>query len=144
MYINIIIFFKKTIMLIYDIVDSNILVLTSGSWPLSNSNITFQIPVELEDNINQFTEFYQKEHNGRKLTWLYQLSKADVRLYTESKRYELNMTLYQVAILLLFNSGDSFTINEIINQTQLPLNEVSRFLKVINYNNEHNKIINDF
>jgi len=110
-------------------VDSNILVLTSGSWPLSNSNITFQIPVELEDNINQFTEFYQKEHNGRKLTWLYQLSKADVRLYTESKRYELNMTLYQVAILLLFNSGDSFTINEIINQTQLPLNEVSRFLK---------------
>jgi len=131
-------------MLIYDIVDSNILVLTSGSWPLSNSNITFQIPVELEDNINQFTEFYQKEHNGRKLTWLYQLSKADVRLYTESKRYELNMTLYQVAILLLFNSGDSFTINEIINQTQLPLNEVSRFLKVINYNNEHNKIINDF
>ncbi|ORX60862.1 Cullin-domain-containing protein [Piromyces finnis] len=110
-------------------VDSNILVLTSGSWPLSNSNITFQIPVELEYNINQFTEFYQKEHNGRKLTWLYQLSKADVRLYTESKRYELNMTLYQVAILLLFNNGDSFTINEIVNQTQLPLNEVSRFLK---------------
>jgi len=110
-------------------IDSNILVLTSGSWPLSNTNITFQIPVELEDNINQFTEFYQKEHNGRKLTWLYQLSKADVRLYTESKRYELNMTLYQVAILLLFNSGDAFTINEIINQTQLPLSEVSRFLK---------------
>lgn len=110
-------------------IDSNILVLTSGSWPLSNSNITFQIPVELEDNINQFTEFYQKEHNGRRLTWLYQLSKADVRLYTESKRYELNMTLYQVAILLLFNSGDAFTINEIINQTQLPLSEVSRFLK---------------
>ncbi|KAG4105964.1 Cullin-domain-containing protein [Neocallimastix lanati (nom. inval.)] len=110
-------------------VDSNILVLTSGSWPLTNSNITFQIPVELEDNINNFTEFYQKEHNGRKLTWLYQLSKADVRLHMEDKRYELNMTLYQLAILLLFNNEDSFTINDIVNQTQLPLSEVSRFLK---------------
>ena len=48
----------------------------------------------------------------------------------EDKRYELNMTLYQLAILLLFNNGDSFTINEIINQTLLPLSEVSRFLKV--------------
>jgi len=110
-------------------VDSNILVLTSGSWPLTNSNITFQIPVELEDNINKFTEFYQKEHNGRKLTWLYQLSKADVRLHMDDKRYELNMTLYQLAILLLFNNGDSFTINDIVNHTQLPLSEVSRFLK---------------
>jgi DNA-binding MarR family transcriptional regulator len=110
-------------------VDSNILVLTSGSWPLSNSNISFQIPVELEDNINKFAAFYQNEHNGRKLTWLYQLSKADVRLHMENKLYELNMTLYQLAILLLFNNGDSFTINEIINQTLLPLSEVSRFLK---------------
>ncbi|ORX80888.1 Cullin-domain-containing protein [Anaeromyces robustus] len=110
-------------------IDSNILVLTSGSWPLTNSNITFQIPVELENNINQFSEFYQQEHNGRKLTWLYQLSKADVRLHTEGRRYELNMTLYQLAILLLFNNGDSFTINEIVNSTQLPLVEVSRFLK---------------
>ncbi len=48
----------------------------------------------------------------------------------EDRRYELNMTLYQLAILLLFNNGDSFTINEIVNSTQLPLIEISRFLKV--------------
>jgi len=52
----------------------------------------------------------------------------------EDKRYELNMTLYQLAILLLFNNEDSFTINDIVNQTQLPLSEVSRFLKVNNNN----------
>ncbi|ORX77161.1 winged helix DNA-binding domain-containing protein [Anaeromyces robustus] len=67
--------------------------------------------------------------NKTQIKFSIQKRKSDVRLHTEGRRYELNMTLYQLAILLLFNNGDSFTINEIVNSTQLPLVEVSRFLK---------------
>ncbi|KAJ3085451.1 Cullin-2 [Quaeritorhiza haematococci] len=79
--------------------DFNIMVLTAGSWPLSGvSNTDFQLPSE--------------QHNGRKLTWLHHLSKADVKLHYLDKRYELNVSLHQLGLLLLFNSTTSLTFRE--------------------------------
>ena len=53
-----------------------------------------------------FTKFYVKAHSGRKLNWLHQLAKADVRThYTKSNKfgYTFQCSTYQLGVLMLFN-----------------------------------------
>lgn len=47
------------------------------------------------------------------------------------KRYELNMSLYQLGIILLFNVAPTWTAKEIREQTKLNDAEIARILKVI-------------
>ncbi|TKS87374.1 Cullin-1 [Collichthys lucidus] len=58
-------------------VDFSIQVLSSGSWPFQQS-CTFALPSELERSYQRFTAFYASRHSGRKLTWLYHLSKGEL------------------------------------------------------------------
>uniref|UniRef100_A0A8C2ZWD9 Cullin 1a n=1 Tax=Cyclopterus lumpus TaxID=8103 RepID=A0A8C2ZWD9_CYCLU len=57
--------------------DFSIQVLSSGSWPFQQS-CTFALPSELERSYQRFTAFYASRHSGRKLTWLYHLSKGEL------------------------------------------------------------------
>lgn len=108
----------------------SVLVLTAGAWPLPQAASTaFNIPLELERCIPTFQDFYHSRHSGRKLTWLYHFSRGDVRLTYLPKRYELQLTVYQVAVLLLFNSEDSLSFAQIRQQTQLGEHELLRLLK---------------
>ncbi|TPX64061.1 hypothetical protein SpCBS45565_g06144 [Spizellomyces sp. 'palustris'] len=108
----------------------SILVLTAGSWPLSASGSGFVLPSVLEKSVSQFTTFYGKHHNGRKLTWMHHLARADVKINRMDKRYELNVSLYQLGVLLLFNVTPSLTIHDIVHQTKLNNSEVERILKI--------------
>lgn len=54
---------------------------------------------------------------------------ADVRVNFLDKRYELSLSLYQFAVLAVFNAGDSFTLHEIRNQTKLVEFELIRVVK---------------
>ena len=72
-------------------------VLQQGAWPLSNNNLSpLAIPVELEKVVHFYEEFYGKQFNGRKLTWLHHLSNGDVKLGYLPKTYIVNMTTFQV------------------------------------------------
>jgi len=55
--------------------DFSIMVLSSGAWPFSQGP-PFALPLELQRSYNWFLTFYTSQHNGRKLNWLYQLSKV--------------------------------------------------------------------
>ncbi|KAI8923153.1 Cullin [Entophlyctis helioformis] len=110
--------------------DFQINVLTTGSWPIMGGSMTeFQLPVELEQSAVQFSSFYSNHYSGRRLTWLHHLSKGDVRYNGNDKRYELSMTLYQMAVLLLFNDTATLTLQDIEAHTKIGKVELSRILK---------------
>ncbi|GLH00123.1 Cullin-1, partial [Gryllus bimaculatus] len=58
-------------------IDFSIQVLSSGSWPFQQS-FTFSLPTELERSVHRFTTFYSSQHSGRKLSWLYNMSKGEL------------------------------------------------------------------
>ncbi|KAG0280306.1 hypothetical protein BGZ95_010585 [Linnemannia exigua] len=110
--------------------DFSILVLTAGSWPVNSTQpLEFQCPAELEKSITNFTTFYDNRHSGRKLSWFWHWCRADVRVNYLDKRYELSLSLYQFAVLAVFNAGDSFTMTEIRDQTKLIEFELIRVVK---------------
>ncbi|KAF9951080.1 Cullin-2 [Mortierella alpina] len=111
-------------------VDFSILVLTAGSWPVNSSQpLEFQCPDELERSIMNFTTFYDNRHSGRKLSWFWHWCRADVRVNYLDKRYELSLSLYQFAVLAVFNAGDTYSLLEIRDQTKLMEFELIRVAK---------------
>eukprot|EP01088_Endostelium_zonatum_P018470 TRINITY_DN5947_c0_g1_i4.p1 TRINITY_DN5947_c0_g1~~TRINITY_DN5947_c0_g1_i4.p1 ORF type:complete len:494 (-),score=135.69 TRINITY_DN5947_c0_g1_i4:25-1506(-) len=106
--------------------DMNVLVLTAGSWPLNSPQIAFNVPEELEKAVNLFSNFYSNKHSGRRLTWLHHLGKADLKSYYLKKKYEFQVTNYQMGILLMFNRSEKITVEEIGNSTGLKDKELTR------------------
>merc|ERR1712038_743843 len=58
-------------------IDFQIQVLSSGSWPFQQSCV-FSLPSELDRCVHRFTGFYGGQHSGRKLNWLYHMSKGEL------------------------------------------------------------------
>jgi hypothetical protein len=52
-------------------------VLSSGSWPFQQSCV-FTLPAELERCVTRFGTFYGAQHSGRKLNWLFHMSKGEL------------------------------------------------------------------
>ncbi|RKO84261.1 Cullin, partial [Blyttiomyces helicus] len=110
--------------------DFSIMVLTAGSWPVTAApSSEFHMPGELEKSVTHFTTFYARHHSGRKLTWLYHLSKADVKMNHLDKRYELNVSLYQLGVLLLFNDAPTLTLRDLIDQSKLTEQDLRKMVK---------------
>lgn len=108
-------------------VPTQALVLQAGSWPLnapqlatnSSNNQTalevgnFHLPMVLLPVIQEFETFYTGKHNGRKLTWLFNMSQGDVRLTYLDKQYVAQMYVYQIAALLCFERRDTILVKDI-------------------------------
>jgi hypothetical protein len=101
-------------------VDFNVLILTAGSWPLTVQSTQFQLPPQLESGIVTFSKFYTGKFSGRKLQWLHHLAKADVKLGYTDKRYEVTMSLYQLAVLLQLSDKDVVNEQELAEVTRVP------------------------
>jgi cullin 1 len=99
-------------------VDFNVLVLATGSWPLQPPSTNFTIPKDLVACEQLFVKFYQQQHSGRKLNWLHQLSKGELRA-RYGKKYSFVTSTYQMGILLQFNSNESMTTDDLQIATQL-------------------------
>jgi hypothetical protein len=56
-----------------------VLVLATGSWPLSTPNTPFNLPGELEGLNEEFLKFYNAQYMGRKLSFLTQVSKGGMQ-----------------------------------------------------------------
>lgn len=101
-------------------IDFSIQVLSSGSWPFQNSvNGSLSLPMELEKCVHKFTSFYSGRHSGRKLNWLYQMSKGELVSNCFKNRYTLQASTFQMAILLQYNLSDSWTIAQLSESTQI-------------------------
>ncbi|KAF2837202.1 cullin protein [Patellaria atrata CBS 101060] len=103
-------------------VDATYMILGTGFWPLNPSATSFLPPQQIVKTYERFQNFYGNKHQGRKLTWLWQLCKGEIRAnYIKAGKipYTFQVSSYQMAILLLFNDDDSITYEDIEESTKL-------------------------
>ncbi|XP_054279528.1 cullin-1-like [Macrosteles quadrilineatus] len=99
-------------------IDFSIQVLSSGSWPFQQS-FNFALPAELERSVHRFTTFYSSQHSGRKLNWLYNMSKGELVTNCFKNRYTLQASTFQMAVLLQYNVSESWTVAQLLDSTRI-------------------------
>uniref|UniRef100_A0A914HEE8 Cullin family profile domain-containing protein n=1 Tax=Globodera rostochiensis TaxID=31243 RepID=A0A914HEE8_GLORO len=120
----------------------HVMVLQAGAWPLSPPSASsepsssaqqqqevlsdYVPPPVLQNSLKLFEQFYTSSHNGRKLTWLYGNSTAEVQLNYLDRLYQVTMSVYQFSILLLFSNQDAQQISQIAFQCSLSIQSVVR------------------
>ncbi|OQE41213.1 hypothetical protein PENCOP_c005G04794 [Penicillium coprophilum] len=102
--------------------DAHFQILGTGFWPLNAPTTPFLAPPEIVKTAERFQTFYFDKHSGRKLTWLWQLCKGEIKAnYIKNAKvpYTFQVSTYQMGILLLFNEADTLTYDEIEKATSL-------------------------
>ncbi|AES96670.1 putative cullin protein, neddylation [Medicago truncatula] len=104
-------------------------VLTTGSWP-AQSSVTCNLPTEMSALCEKFRSYYLSTHNGRKLTWQTNMGTADLKAtFGSGQKHELNVSTYQMCILMLFNNADRLSYREIEQATEIPASDLKRCLQ---------------
>ncbi|UYV64401.1 CUL1 [Cordylochernes scorpioides] len=97
----------------------NINVIAHVNWPNRVEENSFSPSSEFLSTIQYSSEFYNTLHKGRKLQFLYNVSRGEIVTKCYKKPYTIQASLYQMTILLLFNSCDHMKIQELMNITNL-------------------------
>ncbi|PWZ44518.1 Cullin-3A [Zea mays] len=103
-------------------------ILTTGSWPTQTCN-TCNLPPEIVSVSEKFRAYYLGTHNGRRLTWQTNMGNADIKAtFGNGNKHELNVSTYQMCVLMLFNSSNVLTYREIEQSTAIPTADLKRCL----------------
>ncbi|KAJ8441329.1 hypothetical protein Cgig2_024841 [Carnegiea gigantea] len=104
-------------------------VLTTGSWPTQPS-MPCNLPAELSALCEKFRSYYLGTHTGRRLSWQTNMGTADIKAtFGKGQKHELNVSTYQMCVLMLFNNADRLTYKEIEQATEIPAPELKRCLQ---------------
>ncbi|XP_042501578.1 cullin-3A-like [Macadamia integrifolia] len=104
-------------------------VLTTGSWPTQPSS-TCNLPAEILGVCEKFRAYYLGTHTGRRLSWQTNMGTADLKAtFGKGQKHELNVSTYQMCILMLFNNADCLTYKEIEQATEIPASDLKRCLQ---------------
>ena len=96
-------------------------VLAKGFWPLPARDVPLELPPALRAPFDEFVEFYDRVHNGRKLKWLWNFGKGEMKLnLPNGKVVVLSVSIYQMMILLAFNNADVLTHDQLATDVRLP------------------------
>jgi len=120
-------------------IDLKVSVLTSGFWP-GPPGSPCELPPEVQDCCSRFETFYLAKHTGRKLYWQPQHGLADIKAQMPKTKHELNVTTYQMCILMLFNQHVTLTYKDLQVRSNIPLEELKRHLMSL-YVNPKAKIL---
>jgi len=113
--------FKERMQQNHDDMDVNfsIMVLGTNFWPLNAPNNDFIVPPEILPTYERFSKYYQTKHSGRKLTWLWNYSKNELRTNYLNQKYILMTSSYQMAVLLQYNNHDTLSLEELATATAI-------------------------
>jgi cullin 1 len=100
-------------------IDFNIMVLGTNFWPLNHPTHDFVIPVEILPIYDSFQKYFKRRHSGRKLKWLWNYSKNELRTSYLNKKYILVTSSYQMAVLLQYNDNDTLSLTEMVTATAI-------------------------
>ena len=109
----------------------SIMVLGTNFWPLNPPGHDFIIPQEMQTTYDRFQRYYQMKHSGRKLTWLWNYSKNELRTNYTNQKYILMTSTFQTAILLQFNRNDTLSLEELHIATSIPKDHLSQVLTLL-------------
>ncbi|KAF2747876.1 Cullin-domain-containing protein [Sporormia fimetaria CBS 119925] len=105
-------------------IDATYQILGTGFWPLNPPTTPFTPPQQIVDTYNRFIFFYNQKHSGRKLTWLWHLCKGEMRMNCAKMPNSkvsptLQVSTFQMAVLLLFNDSETVSYDEMVEATNL-------------------------
>ncbi|CAK9186111.1 unnamed protein product [Ilex paraguariensis] len=104
-------------------------VLTTGSWPTQSSS-TCNLPPEILGVCEKFRTYYLGTHTGRRLSWQTNMGTADLKVtFAKGQKHELNVSTYQMCILMLYNNADMLSYKEIEQSTEIPASDLKRCLQ---------------
>ncbi|KAG6659344.1 hypothetical protein I3843_03G024300 [Carya illinoinensis] len=104
-------------------------VLTTGSWPTQPS-ATCNLPAEILGVCEKFRSYYLGTHTGRRLSWQTNMGTADLKAtFGKGQKHELNVSTYQMCVLMLFNNADRLSYKEIEQATEIPASDLKRCLQ---------------
>uniref|UniRef100_A0A0E0K582 Cullin family profile domain-containing protein n=1 Tax=Oryza punctata TaxID=4537 RepID=A0A0E0K582_ORYPU len=104
-------------------------ILTTGSWPTQPCP-PCNLPTEILTICDKFRTYYLGTHNGRRLTWQTNMGTADIKAtFGKGQKHELNVSTYQMCVLMLFNSTDGLTYKDIEQDTAIPASDLKRCLQ---------------
>ncbi|KAL8920208.1 MAG: hypothetical protein Q9208_006373 [Pyrenodesmia sp. 3 TL-2023] len=115
-------------------IDAHYQVLGTSFWPLNPPNTTFSAPPEIVKTYKRFESFYFDKHSGRKLTWLWQHSKGEIKanhIKGVKVPYTFQVSTFQMAILLLFNDQEEISFESLVAATMLLPEIISPQIQVL-------------
>lgn len=126
-------------------VDLVVRVLTTGFWPTPNANPRCNVPHTARTAFENFRRFYLNKHSGRMLTLQPQLGSADLNAAfygqkkddaggagagsKEPRKHIMQVSTYQMCILMLFNKSEKWTFEEIKNETDIQERDLIRAIQ---------------
>uniref|UniRef100_A0A8C4Q7Q7 Cullin 3b n=1 Tax=Eptatretus burgeri TaxID=7764 RepID=A0A8C4Q7Q7_EPTBU len=131
-------------------VDLTVRVLTTGYWPTQAATPKCNVPHASRHAFEVFRRFYLAKHSGRQLTLQHHMGSADLNATfygpvkrddsdvsvggaqltgSNTRKHILQVSTFQMTILMLFNSRDRCTFEEIQQETDIPEKELVRALQ---------------
>uniref|UniRef100_A0A672NT47 Cullin-4B-like n=1 Tax=Sinocyclocheilus grahami TaxID=75366 RepID=A0A672NT47_SINGR len=87
-------------------------ILTMGYWP-TYVPMEVHLPPEMVRLQEIFKTFYLGKHSGRKLQWQSTLGHCVLKAEFKEGKKELQVSLFQTLVLLMFNEGEEFSLEDI-------------------------------
>lgn len=109
-------------------IDLTISILTMGYWP-TYPVLDVNLPSEMVQYQNVFNHFYLSKHSGRKLQWQPTLGHCVLKASFPQGHKELQVSLFQAVVLLLFNNSDCLSYDEIKQASNIVDPELKRTLQ---------------
>lgn len=120
-------------------VDLNVRVLTTGFWPTQASAKQCGIPAAARYAFEAYKRFYLSKHTGRQVSLQPQLGSADLNAVfygakkdsgkPDERRHIIQVSTYQMCVLMLFNTREQWTYEEISQETDIPNKDLIRALQ---------------
>jgi len=108
-------------------IEMEVNVLTAGYWP-TQTVLPCVLPDPLGSCCSAFEGHYLDKHTGRKIAWQTHMGTADLKADFEGRKHELNVTTYQMCILMLYNGADVLSLGQIRDAVTIPEQELRRHL----------------
>merc|ERR1719193_1155735 len=141
-------------------VDLSVRVLTTGFWPGQNAPPPINLPRIPSQAFDVFKNFYLAKHSGRILTLQPSAGTADLNALFfgkkkdqddedgaggegggKTKKHILCVNTYQMVLLLMFNTRDKVTYEEMQSETMIPDRELTRALQPLSVGKSSQRIL---